>query len=343
MPNRCLQLVAVVCLVPAPAAAADDGPAQDSGIPLVGRPADLPFSGASGQFRVEARAEPTALRAGESLTFTLTVRATGPVRQPPDRLDLSRIPAFAGRFFIDPGPTESHPDAGSWEFAYRLKPRRPDVSEVPGLPFVYFNPAIRQAEKAYQIAFTDPVPLSVRPAEEYVPLPPVPDAVYELATGPGVLARERPPGPPGPVVLSLLLASPPLACAAWYAVWRRRHPDASRRGRRRHSRAAQRSLKSLRGARRLAPPERAVRAAGAVTSYLRERFELSATEPTPAEAAQALRRAGCAPPLAEAASRFIAACDAARFAPAPGADGLAGEAARLILEVEAETWASRRC
>src|SRR2546421_476716 len=61
---------------------ADDPPSGDD-IPLVGRPANLPFSGASGRFEVSARAAPDTLRAGEPLTLTVTVTADGPVHVPP--------------------------------------------------------------------------------------------------------------------------------------------------------------------------------------------------------------------------------------------------------------------
>jgi hypothetical protein len=226
-------------------------------------------------------------------------------------------------------------------FVYRLKPRRADVGKVPGFPFVYFNPDPRLASKPFQVRFTDAIPLKLLPAEEYVPLPPLPDEVYRLATGPGLLDRDRPPSLAGPGMLALL-AGPPLVCAVWYVAWRRRHPDAARLVRRRQSRAARRALRTLRSARRLPPPRRAARAAAALTQYLHERFELAAAEPTPAEAADVLRRAGCEDPLADGAARLVSACDAARFAPAVGVDGLAGEAARLILEVEARTWASDR-
>jgi hypothetical protein len=319
---------------------ADDPPGEDD-IPLVGRPANLPFSGASGHFEVAARAAPTSLRAGESLALTVTITADGPVRVPPRRVDLRQVPAFAEAFYLDDPPdAERHPDARTWEFAYRLRPKRADVGEVPGVPFVFFDPEIRPASRGFQVRYTDPVPLRIRPAEEYRPLPPLPDEAFCLVTGPGLLARQSPWAPPGPVALGLALLAPPLLCAGWYAAWCRVYPDAARRARRRRSRAARRALAELR---RTGPaPEggEGARVAAVVARYLRERFDFEVAEPTPAEAAAALGRAGCGDDLAGEAARLFRACDAARFV--AGGDGgmprLPAEAAQLILAVEEATW-----
>ena len=330
--------VALFLLLAAAAAAEPDGRGDD--IPLVGRP-DLPFSGASGNFTAEARAEPTALRAESPLTFTLVVRATGPVRHPPERLDLRRVPAFAERFYFeDPAEGSRRPAPDRWEFVYRLKPRRADVAEVPAVPFVFFNPSIPSAAKGFQVRFTDPIPLRTLPAEEYRPPSRFPDEAYQVVAGPALLARQAPWRPPGPTALGLLAAGPPLLCAAWYSAWRRLHPDDAARARRRRSRAARAALRRLRGLRRLPAARRGDRAAEAVADYLRQRVDLSAAEPTPDEAAAHLARSGC-PELAGQAADFFRACDVVRFVPPAGAgrddDGLAGAAARLVLAVEDAT------
>jgi hypothetical protein len=317
-------------------------PPEEDGIPLVGRPVGLPFSGASGAFEVEAKAEPTSLRAEQPITFRVTVRALGTVRHPPRRSDLRKLAEFADHFYIEDLDTGAPPSDGrSWEFVYRLKPRSADVSAVPSLPFVYYNPLIRPASKGFQLNYTDPIPLKLLAAEEYVPLPALSDGVYQLAAGPGLVARDPLPQSPGLALLVTLIAVPPLACAGYYVAWRMRHPDAGRLVRRRRSRAAKQSLRLLRAARRMPMPQRAVHTADALTRYLHERFELAAAEPTPAEAAAALRRGGCAAALADATARFIAQCDAARFAPTADGATLDGTAVRLILDVEAETWDSR--
>jgi hypothetical protein len=338
----CLVHVSLVaCLTSVTQTRRDEGQAGVDDIPLVGRPADLPFSGASGAFEIEARAEPTRLRLEDTITFTIRVRATAPVRHPPHRPDLRQLRSFAENFFIEePDEGERHLDGQTIEFVYYLKPRRADVNEVPSMAFVYFNPLIRPASKGFQITFTDAVPLRIRAAEEYAALPAVPEEIYQLATGQDLLSRTRLPEPLGFVGQALLVAAPPLLCTGWYVSWRVAYPDAARRARRQRSQAAKRSLKLLRASRRLPRSTRAGHVAEALTAYLRERFQLSAAEPTPAEAAATLRRAGCTPTLADAAARFFAACDAARYGPAVDGEALGGDAVRLILDVEAQTWAA---
>jgi hypothetical protein len=309
------------------AADADDEPADE--IPLVGRPADLPFSEASGRFRATTRAVPTTLEAQTPLTLTLQVRATGPVRRPPQRLDLRQVPAVTRDFHIQDLPDLPQPDANTWEFAWRLKPKRADVTEVPGLPFVWFDPDIRPASKGFQVQYTDPIPLQVR-EHGSVPVPlRAPARALEVITGPAVLARQSEPAVPGVTTIALLAVAPPLACIFWYLLWSRWHPEAAHRLRQRRSRAARLALRRLEAT----PPPAAV--AAVVTGYLRERLDLGVREPTPAEARAHLSAQGFPEGLNDQAGHFYRACDAARFLPAAGSGArLTDEAVHLILAVE---------
>jgi hypothetical protein len=334
---------ALVVLGLASAVRADVDETPDD-IPQVGRPADLPFSEASGRFRASARAEPTVLEAQTPLTLTLTVRGVGKVVRPPRRPNLGewlpegRPSPLAEGFYVEDLPDPPQPDPKTWEFAWRLKPRRADVGEVPGLPFVYYDPDIPQPTRRFQVLYTDPISLKVREhAAVAVPLN-APARAFEIATGSAVLARRPSLGVPGPVLLALLLLTPPLGCVAWYLCWRRLYPDAARRAQQRRSRAANQALRRLQDARRLAPEARAEAVAGAVTGYLQGRLDLGPNEPTPAEAEAHLRGHGCPAELAGQAAHFYQACDTARFLPAAGGDiSLLDEALRFILAVEEAT------
>ena len=236
---------------------ADEGPGADD-IPVVGRPVDLPFSEASGWFEVHARAEPTTLQAETALTFTVSVRAVRPARRPPQRLDLRQLPDFAERFYIeDAGEEVARPDDRTWEFAYRLKPRRTDVTAIPSLPFVYFNPYLLTATKGFQVLYTDPIPLHVLPHETVQVPVQAPESALALATGPEVLERQTPWTPPSIGTCVVLLLVPPLGCIAWYLLWRRLYPDAARLASQRRSRAAPRPASAARrAAARLPDPRR---------------------------------------------------------------------------------------
>src|SRR5262245_23293525 len=105
-------------------------------VPVVGRPADLPFSEASGWFTASASAHPTELEAQTPLTLTLSVRATGRTRRPPQRIDLRDLPAVKDAFYIE-DVTDGRKEQSStsaWEFVYRLTPKNVRVDQIPSLP-----------------------------------------------------------------------------------------------------------------------------------------------------------------------------------------------------------------
>jgi hypothetical protein len=330
--HACLLLAVSLLSTPADLRAEPD---EDGDVPAVGRPADLPFSGASGRFRVRAKAEPTAIEAETPLTFTLTVQGLGPVKRAPHRLDLKQVQAFLDNFYIEDGE-DRHPDETTWEFTYRLKPRRTDVREVPGVPFVSYDPALVGAGKPFQVAYTDPIRLRVREhAAVAVPLK-APPAALEITTGPGVLARPLEWPIPGARLAVVFLLAPPAGCLVWWFVWRRLYPDTARRVQQRRSRAARQALHALEHTTGLSAETLAERAASVMSGYLHERLDLSPREPTPAEVKAHLLAHGQSPQLAEALGRFFEACDAVRFVPAGGpVPDLAAEAVNLILAAEA--------
>jgi hypothetical protein len=315
--------------------------------PLEKRPAN--FSGGVGTFKVAAEATPAKVAIGKPVLFTLRVTAIGKPVAAPARPRLESDADFKKLFAVEtPEPALKHPDDVTWEFYYRLRPRSTDAREIPEVEFSYFDPAFGQDPSGYQKKFTDAVPLKVTPAPTEVPKvegsggpAAVPDAVLGIVRGEEILAHRRPWSPPGVAILVALLLAPPLACVAWYAVWRRLYPDAARLAHRRRSRAARQALHAISAARALPPHEQGERLADAVTGFLRQRLDLPGAVPTPGETAAHLARVGAAETVQRQALRFFVACDAARFSPAPSGSGeLADAASALVLAVEAETWSS---
>src|SRR5205823_410044 len=167
---------------------------------------------------------------------------------------------------------------------------RAGIDEIPRLPFVFYNPDVRPADKGFQVIWTDAVPLTVTPAEPPVPPDDLPPTIIALTTGPVILADRSVWTGPGPPLLAGVVGAPPLLCVVWYVAWRRANPDAARRASQRRSRAARRALAALKTAERLQGKARAEATSKAVVAYLHERFDLPIAEPTPDEAADWLRR-----------------------------------------------------
>lgn len=330
-------LLLLACLCTAGLRAAD--PPSDE-VPVVGRPVDLPYSEASGWFTVRAKAEPTTLAAESPLTYTVVVQAERSAKRPPQRLDLRQLPDFAEQFYIeDVGEDALRPDDRTWEFVYRLKPRRVEVAAIPSLPFVYFNPYLLTANKGFQVLYTDPIPLHVLPPETVQVPVQGPESAFRIATGSEVLERQTPWTPPGwPMILTLSL-TPPLGCLVWYLVWRRMYPDAARLASQRRSRAARLALNALYAARRHVVVARAARMAGIVAGYLQQRLDFQIAEPTPHEVAELCGQNHFSAALTERAVRFFELCDTLRFLPAPAAPSadLYDAAVRLVLAIEAES------
>jgi hypothetical protein len=216
------------------------------------------------------------------------------------------------------------------------------------LPFVYFSPRIVPPEKGYLTTLAPAIPLTVQPrakvsparVEGGAPAPAAPASVYHLAEGNTVLRHDSSFVLPGPLVLAALLMGPPLLGGLWYLVWCRRFPDLARQAHKRRSRAAQQALKALARTRKQDPVARAEQSETILTNYLRQRLDLLPTEPTPEEVAHHLEQAGASPALASAVGRFIADCDAVRFAPGLGDRAESGTttAMRLLLALEEEPW-----
>jgi hypothetical protein len=324
--------------------AATTSAAEADDVPVIGRPADLPFSEASAgfvrqgddnvcPFRLEVRATPDTLEAETPLTFTVTVHALGKVRRPPVRIDLRDLPAFTRSFhvedFIDGQKEQVGPT--TWRWVYRLKPQRAGIDEIPRLPFVFYNPDVRPADKGFQVIWTDAVRITVTAAEPIIVDPKQDERFIELTTGSVILADRSGWSGPGPPLLAGVVGAPPLLCVVWYVAWRRANPDAVRRASRRRSRAARRALAALKTAERLQGKTRAEATAKAVVAYLHERFDLPIAEPTPDEAADWLRRHE---QPGDDVKRLLLDCASERFGPGQAAADVVGAARSFITTTE---------
>jgi hypothetical protein len=344
--SGCLWLAALLVILcgPTPAAAGAGDPNEP---PAVDQPDD--FSGAVGVYSIRFRATPTEVAVEDPITLTVIITGTGPGKYLPGRAKLRLFPPEMDKdFFVQPLPEEDRHLAGLWEgvweFVYRLRPKHAGVKRTPELRFVYYDPM----KGLYQPARIRGIPIKVTPRaqaavrKETTRVPQAPERFYELATGASVLARSGHAGEFYPLLLACLVLAPPGICAAWYALRRRLHPEAGWRARRRRSRAAREALTALLT---VAGASIGERTASVLAGYLRQRLELNGAEPTPAEVAVHLGRAGISPGVTGRVAAFFRTCDAARFAPSPPHESaaLAADARALVHALEAELCTSQAC
>lgn len=348
-----MNAVALLLLLTAPAQ--DEEPTGPV-VPLVGRPEN--FSGASGRFRIDMEADPEEFTVEESCALRVRITALGPVVAPPERLFLpeSLLADFhveelgmtaaldesaraATVFALAPFTPTPHGllatamPTRSWEFRYRLRPRRAGIDEVPGFEFCFHAPFLHTASRPFMTDYADLVPLKVTTqGSQFPPLPEGPDALFAWHAPP--LVTRAPPALPS--LLFALLALPVVGCVIWQRVWKRLYPDAARQATLRRSRAARRALADLGRLRAPLTRTSAGAASHVLARYLRERLDQPQAEPTPREVADHLRRLRITASNVETLHALMTALDEYRFLePRADADLLAGLRA-VILALEEE-------
>lgn len=127
-------------------------------LPVEGKPAA--FSGAVGRFSAEASATPTEVDAFAPIDIELRIRGEGllDALKPPI---WEEMPDLAAEFEIasdvDPGKVERDAKV----FHKQIRPRGPNVTRIPALPYPYYD----FAGKRYETAWTKPIPIRVRAVE----------------------------------------------------------------------------------------------------------------------------------------------------------------------------------
>jgi hypothetical protein len=316
--------------------------AQSTQVPI---PAVTPlnFSQIAGKYDLTSSAAPTQVLVDEPITFNVRITGRGPEGYRPERKRLKIFPDdLADEFHLEAAPDQDKhvPEKGLWEFVYRLRPKRDDVTRIPGLQLKYFDMDTKQFASSY----TDEIPITVKarpPASaESLSLKIVraPARFYQLRSEDEVLRDDTPVRFPGPGLLVALLGLPPLLCLLWYRAWRRLYPSAAERRQMKRSRAARLALAYLQ---KQAPDVPRTRAAA--VDFLRQRLDLAALEATPKEVADHLKRLGIAKPLIAEWAAFLDTCDRCRFAPMPSqqVSPLSGHAIRLIHALEADPCVAR--
>ena len=124
-------------------------------VPEEGKPAS--FTGAVGTFHLAADVQPRKAKVGDPLTLTLTLTGEGNLEDV-TAPDLTRLEAFTAAFRIYEATEETK---GSRRlFTYSIRPAAAEVSEIPAVPFSYFD----LARERYVSGATDPIPIEVEEA-----------------------------------------------------------------------------------------------------------------------------------------------------------------------------------
>lgn len=126
-------------------------------IPTEGRPAD--YRGAVGQYDIITRATPKHVNAGDPITLNMGIVGTGP-------MDLVQAPPLATLPVTEDFKVNNQPLAGFSQgetkvFSTTIRPRREGITEIPPIPFSFFDPD----QEEFKTVYSDPISIRVDPAE----------------------------------------------------------------------------------------------------------------------------------------------------------------------------------
>ena len=127
-------------------------------VPTANRPDD--YRGAVGQYRIFAEAEPPQVTAGDPITLRIGVVGDGPmelVQAPP----LHQIENLTSDFQVTDQSLAGFVQNETKAFVTTIRPRNEDVSQIPPIPFSFFDPN----KEAYVTVYTEPISIDVEKAE----------------------------------------------------------------------------------------------------------------------------------------------------------------------------------
>lgn len=313
-------------------------------LPEEGKPAG--FTGAVGLFSIQATAKPASAAVGDPVTLTLTVtdRTAGEANldtlQPPALADIA---ALKQGFRVPSEPLSGTVEGRRKTFMQTIRPLRADLTEIPAIPFSFFDPDSR----SYRTVSSEPIAITVRPGSAMdisriehadngarTETAPPGTQLTEVEGGltanlpvtPAILANDRLRWSPA---LLLALAVPPLAvaaAAAWRAHRRRHERD---RGLARRSRARRTAERRLNGA------ADAAGIARAVTGFVEDRLGRAEGTMTHGDLRSALDAHRVAEPDRAAALAVLDECNRAVYSGAGGAAEVSALRARAATALDA--------
>ncbi|MBN2561583.1 MAG: protein BatD [Phycisphaerae bacterium] len=127
-------------------------------IPIEGRPAD--FNGAIGEHVITTSAKPQEVPVGDPITLTLKISGEGPLEQlRPPRLD--QVESLTRDFEVSGESLAGEILGKGKRFSQTVRALREDVTEIPPIPFSYFDTNAGR----FETAWSEAIPIKVKPAE----------------------------------------------------------------------------------------------------------------------------------------------------------------------------------
>ncbi len=127
-------------------------------VPTVGRPAD--YRGAVGKYRIVTQATPTSVNAGDPITLNIGIAGTGPmelVQAPP----LAELKDLTADFKVADRSLAGFVEDETKLFSTTIRPLREGITQIPSIPFSYFDP---ETEKFFTVR-SEPITITVDKSE----------------------------------------------------------------------------------------------------------------------------------------------------------------------------------
>lgn len=127
-------------------------------VPSAGRPAD--YRGAVGKYQIITQATPTEVGAGDPITLNIGVIGTGPmelVQAPP----LMELPSLTADFKVADQSLAGFVKDDSKVFPTTIRPRHEGITEIPAIPFSFFDPDT----ETFQTVMSEPISITVNKSE----------------------------------------------------------------------------------------------------------------------------------------------------------------------------------
>jgi hypothetical protein len=315
-------------------------------VPTEGRPAF--FRGAVEPYTLTVEARPTEVRVGDPITLTMTLRGKG-------RLDLlqapalTEVPELTSQFQVPDEVLAGSVQGNSKVFTQSIRAKSESVTEVPPIPFAYFD----TKKERFVVVRSRAIPLKVGPGQrmavsEVVEARPglaAPTHLTEVSGGivanyygsVDLLADHS--FAPGPASLAVVAAPPVLFGVLWAGRRRKERLRTDRSYARRRS-ARRNASRALAAAQDGAGAQAADAVAGALIGYVADRCNLPAAGLTRTDAVEALLQRGVRTDVADRVDALLRRCDDARYAGrgVDTGDSLVARAEECIRELERQSF-----